>query len=143
MIKGRVVDDTMTEQWPALHQSKHERFPLCCYLSYLAIGAERLPDDNTNNLLQSCRAKEVFFSGASIFAISDLPQVWKHAPRWSSPTPALDRPRWAALQNQKNPASVARFLRALRRARECRRELRNWGLPMSAGAEIGRASCRE
>src|SRR5215813_1176444 len=45
----------------------------------LAIGAERLPDDNTNNLLQRCRAKEVFFSGASIFAISDLPQVWKHA----------------------------------------------------------------
>src|SRR5262245_60076502 len=99
MIKGRVVDDTVTEQWPALHQSKHERFPLCCYLSYLAIGPERLSDDNTNNLLQRCRAKEGFFSRASIFAISDLPQVWEHAPRWSSPTPRVRPASLAALQN--------------------------------------------
>src|SRR5262245_58683308 len=65
VVKGRVVDDTMTEQWPVLHQSKHERSPdiVVSDIWRNRIGATTLyPTDNTNNLLQRRAAKKVFFS---------------------------------------------------------------------------------
>src|SRR5215467_6608664 len=79
VVIRRVVDDTMAEQWPVLHQSKHERSPLYCCVCGLAqsdLSDYAGRQNNTNNLLQRCGRREGFFGCASTLAISDFAWVW-------------------------------------------------------------------